>query len=300
MKIAIVTQKKWLTRLPKNEYSENVWLEDQLIVDAFESIGVKTIRVSWDDPSLNWSKFDALVLRAVWDCFERFPEFQDWLNKVNKQTQLINPFKTIQTNIDKRYLLDLKEKGITIAPTLFIEQNARKGLSEFVANSDWEELILKPVFSSCARHTYRFKWEEAEQFEGVFKTLIQNESMMLQEFQKNILTEGEVSLMFFGGKYSHAVLKRGKKGDFRVQDDFGGSVENFNPSQEAIVFANRCITACDELPVYARIDIFKDNKEAWCLGELELIEPELWFRNSQESAVRFAQSVTEKLTALKI
>lgn len=300
MKIAIVTQEKWLTRNRNNKYDENVWFEDDLVVKAFAEIGVKSQRVSWDDPDYNWGKVDAIVLRAVWDCFERFQEFQDWLVKVKNETILINSWDVIQNNLDKRYLSELEKKGITIPATRFIDQNTELGLSHFVNQFGWKEFILKPVFSSTARHTYRFKRDEVLKFVPLFNELIKNESMMLQEFQSDILVNGETSLMFFSGVFSHAVIKKGKEGDFRVQDDFGGTVETVQPTKEAIAFAEKCIAACDELPVYARVDIFKDNKDDYCLGELELIEPELWFRLNEKSAYKFAKSVLKKITSLKI
>jgi hypothetical protein len=108
--------------------------------------------------------------------------------------------------------------------------------------------------------------------------------MILQEYQKQITTKGEISLMLFGGEYSHAVLKKAKPGDFRVQDDFGGTVHAYMPSDQAIRFAENALAQCPELPIYARVDLFWNNEDDLVLGELELIEPELWFREAAQSA----------------
>ena len=120
--------------------------------------------------------------------------------------------------------------------------------------------------------------------------------MMLQEFQENIVSEGEMSLMLFDGEYSHAVLKIAKPGDFRVQDDYGGSVHDYKPSTAEIEFAKKVIHACPELPTYARVDIFKDNYGKWALAELEIFEPELWFRNRHEAASVLAGIIKSKVT----
>ena len=96
---------------------------------------------------------------------------------------------------------------------------------------------------------------------------------MLQEFQKNIVEEGEISMMVFDGRFTHAVLKIAKPGDFRVQDDYGGSVHIYQPSAEEITFAENVVKACSEMPLYARVDIFKDNDGHWALAELEIFEP---------------------------
>ena len=116
---------------------------------------------------------------------------------------------------------------------------------------------------------------------------------MVQEFQKNILSSGEIAVMLFGGKYSHSVLKKAKKGDFRVQDDHGGKVEIYYPNNEEIRFAEDCLKCCDEPPVYARVDIVYDNNNKISIGELELIEPELWFRNNPNSAKLLAEEINK-------
>ena len=120
---------------------------------------------------------------------------------------------------------------------------------------------------------------------------------MLQPFQHNIVTRGEISMMVFNGQFTHAILKKAKAGDFRVQDDFGGSVHDYNPTQEEINFAQSAIRGCPELPVYARVDIFYANNDELAVGELELIEPELWFRNYPKAASVLAKAINTKLQA---
>jgi hypothetical protein len=115
--------------------------------------------------------------------------------------------------------------------------------------------------------------------------------MIIQDYQKNITTKGEIALVFFGDKYSHSVLKMVKKGDFRVQDDFGGSIHAYTPNQNEIDFAKKVISAINLLPDYARVDLIWDNNSDLCLSELELIEPELWFRKENTAA----KSLTEQI-----
>ena len=124
------------------------------------------------------------------------------------------------------------------------------------------------------------------------------EDFMVQEFQNNILSSGEIAVMLFGGKYSHSVLKKAKKGDFRVQDDFGGSVEKINPSLEIIQLAEKTIKSLKTIPIYARVDIIFDNNNRPVISELELIEPELWFRFKEDSAYKLAEIVKDFLNNL--
>jgi hypothetical protein len=99
--------------------------------------------------------------------------------------------------------------------------------------------------------------------------------------------------MVMNGKFTHAVLKIAKKGDFRVQDDFGGTVHDYSPSQFEIDFAENAVKACKELPIYARVDVFTDNNNKLAIAELELIEPELWFRNHPEAADQLAKGIQQ-------
>ena len=117
---------------------------------------------------------------------------------------------------------------------------------------------------------------------------------MFQEFIKNIISKGELSLIVIGGKYTHAVKKTAKKGDFRVQDDHGGKVEVYHARDKEIEFAEQCINLCLEMPLYARVDIAYDNNNELSLVELELIEPELWFRNNKKSAELLAKEISKK------
>jgi len=164
-----------------------------------------------------------------------------------------------------------------------------------VEKSGWNEIILKPVVSGGSRHTYRFGRQDSLKFESIFRSLLKDESLIIQEFQEQILTRGEVAFMISNGKFTHAVLKKAKKGDFRVQDDFGGSVHSYDPTPEEISWAEQVVSLCKPLPVYARVDAIWDNSNQQALAELELIEPELWFRYYPEAAENLADALINYL-----
>jgi glutathione synthase/RimK-type ligase-like ATP-grasp enzyme len=244
----------------------------------------------------DWSSTKSVLFRTTWDYFDRFEEFSEWLETVSKQTTLLNSEALIRWNIDKHYLLDLQKKGIHIAESHFIELGAKVTLTQLHDILNWKETVLKPCISGAARHTYRLNAENLLEHETIFQRLIANEAMMLQPFQYNIVSQGEISMMVFNGNFTHAILKKAKAGDFRVQDDFGGSIQDYTPTDKEIEFAEASVNACNELPMYARVDIFEDNNGHIALSELELIEPELWFRNNPEAAKFLAQSIKQKLT----
>ncbi len=293
--VALVTQKEYIQPAKRSAYINNVLQEDQLVQDALEKLGLHVKRVAWDDTSFNWKKTKVAVIRATWDYFYRFSEFSAWLENVSATTQLINCKALLQWNTNKIYLLELQEKGIQIPETFVIKKGSCFTLQELHELLGWEHTILKPCISGAARHTYNLNKNNLAEHESIFTKLQQTEALLLQPFQHRIVTHGEISLIYFNGIFTHAVLKKAKKGDFRVQDDFGGSVFPYQPNAKEIAFAKKCIEACNIKPIYARVDVFLDNNNQLALGELELIEPELWFRLHPEAATIFAQVILEKL-----
>ncbi|MGX1930024.1 ATP-grasp domain-containing protein [Flagellimonas sp. 2504JD4-2] len=299
--VVVLTDSRYLNPKKNGQLIENVLLEDQLVLDALEKNGLRTTRKAWDDADFDWKSTKYALFRSTWDCFDRFEEFTSWFEQTKDLTQFINPYTLISWNIDKHYLNDLASNGINIPKTLFVEPRAEITLEEAIdkaiqqLNFDSETLVLKPCIAGGARHTYKFHSSEWEKHDALFQELIASETMMLQEFQKNIVAQGEISIVMFNGGYSHAILKVAKPGDFRVQDDYGGSIHNYQPLQEEIEFAQRVLHASPEMPIYARVDIFRDNNGNLALAELEIFEPELWFRRYPEAANFFAESIKEKL-----
>lgn len=293
--IVILTDKDNLLQFDKNNEQQIGFLEDTLLQNALINQGLKVERIAWDDKNFDWSSTKSIIFRSTWDYFYRFTEFSKWLDNVSEQTTLINPKNTIYWNIDKHYLLDLKNNGVHIAESYFIEIGSKSTLQELHEKLGWIETVLKPCVSGTARHTYKLNSSNLDEHEAIFKTLIANEAMILQPFQHDIVKRGEVSLMFFGNQYSHAVLKVAKENDFRVQSDFGGKAIKYEPSLEEIEFGKNVIKSCSELPSYARVDIFNDNEGQIALSELELIEPELWYRLHPESTKVHAEQLASLL-----
>ncbi|GGW61230.1 RimK-like ATP-grasp domain-containing protein [Winogradskyella epiphytica] len=290
--VIVLTDHRYLN--DSNEpYKHNVFYEDSLVLKALEAEGLIVDRKAWDDASFDWSTTKSVMFRSTWDYFDRFDEFSKWLNKVKTQTTLINSEQLIRWNIDKHYLLDLNKNGIHIPETKFLEVGTSDSLQKLHEELGWTDTVLKPCVSGAARHTYKLNSENLEEHETIFSELIQSEAMMLQPFQHKIVSEGEISMMVFNGQYTHAILKQAKAGDFRVQDDFGGSIYEYLPTAAEIEFAEQVVKACPEMPLYARVDVFTDNTDQLAVSEVELIEPELWFRKHPEAANVLAKAVKE-------
>lgn len=276
-------------------YIQNILLEQELLKSAFEAQGLKVDITYWDNPSYEWQQTKSVLFRTVWDYFERFDEFWDWLEQVKTKTRLINSYELIKWNIDKHYLRDLKNNDIQVVPTYFADRGNNISLQEIANLNDWKHIVIKPAISASAFNTYKITNDEIEQKEQLFHELLQTHDMLVQPFFPTISELGEASLMVFGGKFTHAILKKAKAGDFRVQDDFGGTVHDYNPTQEEIKFAEKVFQSCTSLPIYGRVDIVWDSNKHIYLSELEIIEPELWIRNRPESANKIAEAVNKIL-----
>ena len=289
--VVILTDNRYVNPEKTDWYIDQVLLEDKLLQTALEKQGLTVCKKDWADPNFDWNTTKYAIFRTTWDYFERFDEFFSWLEETKHKTAFINSANIINWNIDKHYLQDLSKRGINIAPTRFIEKGAKITLTQLFEKKKWTEAVIKPAISGAARHTYRITPNNCKNYENIFQELITKESMLFQEFLNNITSNGEISLIMIGGKYTHAVKKIAKKGDFRVQDDHGGIVEKYTPNKEEINFAEECLEASPFNPIYARVDIVYDNNNLPSLSELELIEPELWFRNCPKSAEQLAKEI---------
>ena len=276
-------------------YIQNILLEQELLKSSLEAQGLKVNVTFWDNPSYEWQKTKSVLFRTVWDYFERFDEFWEWLEQVKTKTKLINSYELIKWNIDKHYLKDLKNNDIQVVPTYFADRGNNISLQEIANSKDWKHIVIKPAISASAFNTYKITNDEIEQKEQLFHELLQTHDMLVQPFFPTISELGEASLMVFGGEFTHAILKKAKAGDFRVQDDFGGTVHDYNPTQEEIKFAEKVFQSCTSLPIYGRVDIVWDSNKHIYLSELEIIEPELWIRNRPESANKIAEAVNKIL-----
>ena len=287
----ILTEDRYEKPKNINWYIKNVLNEDSILLNEIANLGFSVKRISWSSKSFDWSNVKYVIFRTTWDYFEKLNDFRLWMKKTSKKTKFINPYSQILWNLDKVYLNDFKNQGINIVPSFFVNQKC--SLNEIVNYTKWENVVVKPTISAAAWNTHLVLKQDLSLFEPTFQDLQKNHNLLVQEFQKNILSRGEFSLMVIGGKYTHAVIKRVKKGDYRVQDDYGGSVERYNAPNEMVGFAESIISKCDPIPFYARVDIIIDNNNEFALSELELIEPELWFRFCPESAHLLAKEVTK-------
>ena len=296
--VILLTDSRYVNPIKSNDYIENVLKEDELLLKAFDKQNLKSTKKDWNDPSFDWESTKTAIFRSTWDYFDQFPIFENWLDQVHKKCKLINSFGQIKWNLNKRYLQDLESWKIPIPESVFVQQNSNLILKKIANEKNWNHIVIKPTISGAARLTYQLEGHEIDDFQLKWIDLTNQEEFIVQEFQKNVVKTGEIAIILFGGKYSHAVLKKAKKGDFRVQDDFGGTVEKINPSKDLIALAEKTIQKLKPIPFYSRVDLILNNENSPVIMELELIEPELWFRLNVDAAKKLGLLVKEFINNL--
>ncbi|MCX7553744.1 hypothetical protein OS175_07625 [Marinicella sp. S1101] len=274
--------------------------DDQPLFESLRAIGFDVDILPWDS-AVDWSKFDAALIRSVWDYHERHSAFNCWLKKVSSLTHLINPIRTIQWNSNKIYLRELGTSGIRTAPTVWINENNQNHFNEFINDTSAEQYFLKPVIGADSSGTFRFADtpNDIQQAQQHLKQWLPQFEMMLQPYMKSVETYGETSLIYFAGRYSHAVRKIPQLGDYRVQDTFGAQDITHQPNEDELLLSEQCLRhmASHKLHAhYARFDFLNDEKGQACLNEAELIEPSLFFNHGPNAAFALANVIQDYLS----
>lgn len=267
---------------------------DQLTHQPLASLDWRVVDVPWTKSVEPWTQFDAVVIRSPWD-YQSNPEaFLVTLETIEAAgVKLFNSSQVCRWNIDKSYLRDLADHGVPTIPTLWLDSFDRGQLeTQFQSLGHSDSLVLKPTIGAGADNvfvlgpTYCAQWEKAHQ---VFR----NRPLMVQPFLRSIVSLGEYSLFYFGGRFSHAINKTPAKGDFRVQEEHGGIIRSAQPSPEILAVGARTLEAIDHRLLYARVDIVELHDGSFAVIELELIEPSLYFPYDDQSPRRFAEALNE-------
>ncbi len=267
--------------------------DEQAVAALLAARGIPVVATVWDDPAVNWGDFEALVLRSTWDYHHRPAEFAAWLGRVEAAgVTLWNPPATVRWNMEKGYLRNLEAQGVAIAATEWLTAGQPADLTEILRQRGWMDAVVKPAISASAHNTWRVQPTEAAASQGRLQAALASGDILLQEFMAEIQSEGEWSLLFFGGQFSHAVLKRPAAGDFRVQNEYGGGHQAAQPAKNIVAQAAAALAAAPGPTLYARVDGVLRG-ETFVLMELELIEPYLFLSSAEGAVERFAAAVAE-------
>lgn len=202
-----------------------------------------------------------------------------------------NPIALLRWNTDKEYLLDLADKEIPIVPTRVTDALSKDDVDAAREAFETERIVIKPAISGGADGTHLLGPTDAIPFD------VLERAMLIQPMMPAIIEEGEYSLFYFGGRLSHAILKKPANGDFRVQEQFGGRETAITAPAPARHLAEASLSAAPLMPLYARVDMVRDGQGQFCLMELEVIEPALFLSFAPDQGAAFAQAVMAALAA---
>ena len=282
MKIALAT----CAELPGWE------VDDQPLIESLQSKGATVAFPIWNDAHVDWEQFDITVIRTTWDYHLKKNEFVAWCNSVPR---LFNNAAIVSWNTHKSYLRELSKKGVAIAPTVWIETGEKIDAARTMEQFKTDRGFIKPQVGACASDTLRFTLDNVKEAQAFLDSQL-HQDMMMQPYIASVETEGELSAIFIDGTLSHGVQKIPVAGDYRVQDDFGASDMPYTFTRSEVREMNKTLLAVPDYAslLYARFDYLRSDEGTLLLNELELVEPSLFFRHSEESASLLADAIIKR------
>ncbi|RMI14260.1 ATP-grasp domain-containing protein [Cellulomonas triticagri] len=287
--------------------------DDAPLVAALRARDLEVESPVWNAPDVDWSSYDAVVVRSTWDYTERPRDFRWWTQRVGQSSRLINPAQVLTWNIDKIYQRAMEEAGLPIVPTIWMDParnfNARAIHTRFPA---FGEFVIKPTISAGSRDTGRYDASKtpsrALAIQHVKKLLDDGRHVMVQRYLKNVDTVGETALVYFDGELSHAVRKAPLlEGPYREEDTEGvlykeevmsprdASPAELEVGQRVLDALPRLMQGVEQPLAYTRVDLIPDDEGNPVVLELELIEPSFFFAQAPEAVEKFADAIVRRL-----
>jgi glutathione synthase/RimK-type ligase-like ATP-grasp enzyme len=249
-------------------------LDTPILAEAVVAGGAHIDVSDWRDVSVDWSNATVTMLRSPWDYVHHLDEFLEWAKRVNAASDLWNPYELVRWNTHKSYLLDLQARGAPILPTVVLLAGSAASLDAICDAQGWNGVVVKPAIASGGEGARRGDLGDAA-LQAHLDTLLVGGDVLVQPYASAVEHEGELSVVLFDGRFSHALRKRAAPGEYRVQEHWGGTTELIDPSPGVVELAER---VCGVLPtptLYARIDLVSLNGR-WHVIEAEVTEPSLW------------------------
>lgn len=268
-------------------------IDDEHAVQPLADLGWHVAIVSWRQTRLAWSDFDAVIIRSTWDYWNDVEGFFAVLRVIDGATRLANPLHLVQWNLHKTYLRDMEQKGVAIVPTLWSQVLDTTSMTDFYERLHSDEIVIKPLLGANGVDAFRLARARDAADYAALLPLFRNRPMLVQRFMPAIITEGEYSLFFFNGEFSHAILKVPASGEFRSQEERGAEIHAVVPEERLLACGRPALAAIDQAPLYARIDFVRDEHGDFVVMECELIEPSLYLRMDPLAPARFARAVDD-------
>jgi hypothetical protein len=276
-------------------YDTNTIDEDQLLSQTLTELGISHEIQAWSDPQVDWNKYSHLLIKSTWDYFDYYPEFLTWIDKIkNLGIPGLNDLDTVLWNSSKAYLLEIENKGFPVIAGMILKKGSRPDLNQILEKVNSEILVIKPLVSGGAKNTLKIPVASWADYEEKINQLVQEEDFLVQPFISEVAEVGEYSLIFFNGKFSHAVLKTPAKADFRVQHYFGGTIKEIHPNDGMLQSCLQLMGEFGKNTLYGRVDGVEINGK-FHLMELELIEPYLFLGLSEKALPNYKKAIANRL-----
>ncbi len=271
-------------------------IDDEHAIAPLEQLGWQVSTLSWRQKEVPWSEFDVVVVRSTWDYWDDIPAFLDTLKQIDSVTRLANPLDIIHWNLEKTYMLDLEGKGIGIVPTTWPASVPPESFPGFFAGLGTDELVIKPVVGANGQDAYRVSAvDDLQRLERICDRF-RKQRGMVQTFMPAILTEGEYSLFYFNGTFSHAILKIPRGSEFRSQEEHGSEIRSVAPENKLLLRGEQVLQTLSAVPLYARVDFVRNDSQDFVVMELELIEPSMYLRTDPGAPGRFAEAIDNRFS----
>ncbi|MGQ8364521.1 ATP-grasp domain-containing protein [Glaciecola sp. 1036] len=272
---------------------EDFFVYDDLVKPHLQKLGWQVEDVFWRNKTVDYNQFDLVVVRSTWDYQQDSAAFLECLERIDDSTaNLQNPLSLMRWNLSKAYLHALASAGVPVLPTIWAEGYSEAQILESFDQLNTPEIVIKPLISANADFTYRLSKKRFMEENPNLSEIFRVRPFMIQSFEPSIAEKGEYSLFYFAGQYSHAILKRPKAGDFRVQEEHGGQLEAITPTSDMLKLGALTLEALPTKTLYARVDMLETQRGLEII-EVELIEPSLYFNMDKNSALRFAHAIND-------
>lgn len=259
---------------------------------AMSDLGWQVETVPWRDSEIDWDDYDAVYICTPWDYPQHAEQFLDVLGTIDRSSALlVNELSLVRWTLNKTYLRDLEERGAAIVPSIWFDDIDSQQIARWFETLAADKLVIKPDVGANAQDTIVLRRPVSDELTSHLLQTFANRPFFVQPFMENIQSEGEYSLFFFGGQYSHAILKTPEHGDFRTQEEHGAQIISVTASRRQIETAQQVLSLVVPKPVYVRADFVRDDDDNYLLMELELIEPSLYLRTDAGAAARFAAAI---------
>jgi glutathione synthase/RimK-type ligase-like ATP-grasp enzyme len=267
-------------------------IDDALAIDVLARRGCAVDEVPWQRSDVAWRDYDAVVVRTTWDYQRDLPAFLAAMARIAATgVPLANDLATLRWNSDKSYLRDLARRGVTIVPTRWGEGTSRAELRALCEGHGPRGAVIKPTVSANADDTFRLRPGDPDDALDAIARTFTARAWMAQAFVASVLDPGEFSVFYFAGERSHAIVKRPRPGDFRVQEEHGGIITPITPDAALVRAADDVMQRLAAVPLQARVDLVRLDDGSFALMELEAVEPSLYFRTHPAAADNFADAL---------